>query len=157
MDLVDGVVSYFVVALRFWVVVIFFGVGTGIQVGAVPGWVRVAREAHQACVVLATGDPLCHGIAPYLAQHLCLDALEILPNLSTLQLACARVGLAWQDARIVSVHAADAGEWQRGAPPSHGLYALAQALRLEAEARRNQGASTRQERPRPLKAAAPTA
>ena len=98
---------------------------------AVPGWVRVAREAHQACVVLATGDPLCHGIAPYLAQHLCLDALEILPNLSTLQLACARVGLAWQDARIVSVHAADAGEWQRGAPPTHGLYALAQALRAE--------------------------
>jgi precorrin-6Y C5,15-methyltransferase (decarboxylating) len=98
---------------------------------AVPGWVRAAREAHQACVVLATGDPLCHGIAPYLAQHLCLDALEILPNLSTLQLACARVGLAWQDARIVSAHAADAGEWQRGAPPTHGLYALAQALRAE--------------------------
>ncbi len=98
---------------------------------AVPGWVRAAREAHQACVVLATGDPLCHGIAPYLAQHLCLEALEILPNLSTLQLACARVGLAWQDARIVSVHAADAGEWQRGAPPTHGLYALAQALRAE--------------------------
>jgi len=101
------------------------------QLKAVPGWVRAAREAHQSCVVLATGDPLCHGIAPYLAQHLCLDALEILPNLSTLQLACARVGLAWQDARIVSVHAADAGEWQRGAPPSHGLYALAQALRAE--------------------------
>ncbi len=97
----------------------------------VPGWVRAAREAHQACVVLASGDPLCHGIAPYLAQHLCLDALEILPNLSTLQLACARVGLAWQDARIVSVHAADAGEWQRGATPAHGLHALAQALRAE--------------------------
>ncbi|WP_066257648.1 bifunctional cobalt-precorrin-7 (C(5))-methyltransferase/cobalt-precorrin-6B (C(15))-methyltransferase [Hydrogenophaga flava] len=101
------------------------------QLKAVPSWVRAAREANQACVVLATGDPLCHGIAPYLAQHLCLEALEILPNLSTLQLACARVGLAWQDARIVSVHAADAGEWQRGAPPTHGLYALAQALRAE--------------------------
>lgn len=94
-------------------------------------WIRAAQADGQRVVVLATGDPLCHGIAPYLAQHLCLDALEILPNLSTLQLACARVGLAWQDARIVSVHAADAGEWQRGAPPSHGLYALAQALRAE--------------------------
>jgi precorrin-6Y C5,15-methyltransferase (decarboxylating) len=101
------------------------------RLSAVPGWVRAAREAHQACVVLATGDPLCHGIAPYLAQQLCLDALEILPNLSTLQLACARVGLAWQDARIVSVHGRDAGEWQRGAPPTHGLYALAQAVRAE--------------------------
>ena len=80
----------------------------------VPGWVRAARADHQSCVVLATGDPLCHGIAPYLAQHLCVEALEILPNLSTLQLACARISLAWQDARIVSVHARDAGEWARG-------------------------------------------
>jgi len=95
----------------------------------VPEWVRAARADNLTCVVLATGDPLCHGIAPYLAQHLCVQALDILPNLSTLQLACARIGLAWQDARIVSVHAKDAGEWQRGAVPSHGLYALAQAVR----------------------------
>lgn len=99
------------------------------QLKMVPEWVRAARNDHLACVVLATGDPLCHGIAPYLAQHLCVQALDILPNLSTLQLACARVGLAWQDARIVSVHARDAGEWARGATPAHGLYALAQALR----------------------------
>jgi precorrin-6Y C5,15-methyltransferase (decarboxylating) len=96
---------------------------------AVPDWVRAARADHLACVVLATGDPLCHGIAPYLAQHLCVQALDILPNLSTLQLACARIGLAWQDARIVSVHAKDAGEWARGSTPDHGLYGLAQALR----------------------------
>lgn len=99
------------------------------RLAAVPGWVREAREAQRHCVVLATGDPLCHGIAPYLAQHLCVSALDILPNLSTLQLACARIGLAWQDARIVSVHARDAGEWASGSPPGHGLYALAQALR----------------------------
>jgi precorrin-6B C5,15-methyltransferase / cobalt-precorrin-6B C5,C15-methyltransferase len=87
----------------------------------VPEWVRAARADNLCCVVLATGDPLCHGIAPYLAQHLCVQALDILPNLSTLQLACARIGLAWQDARIVSVHARST--------PGHGLYALAQALR----------------------------
>ncbi|WP_207221239.1 precorrin-6y C5,15-methyltransferase (decarboxylating) subunit CbiE [Pseudoduganella lutea] len=98
----------------------------------VPAWVRAARADHLNCVVLATGDPLCHGIAPYLAQHLCVQALELLPNLSTLQLACARIGLAWHDAAIVSVHAKDAGEWRRGATPEHGLYALAQALRTHA-------------------------
>ena len=43
--------------------------------------------------------------------------------------ACARLGLAWQDARIVSVHSKDAGEWRVGAEPGHGLYALAQSLR----------------------------
>lgn len=99
------------------------------QLRAVPDWVRSARQAHQSSVVLATGDPLCHGIAPFLAQHLCVQALDILPNLSTLQWACARIGLAWQDARIVSVHCQDAGEWVRGITPAHGLYALAQALR----------------------------
>lgn len=102
------------------------------QLKAVPDWVRAARADHLSCVVLATGDPLCHGIAPYLAQHLCVQALDILPNLSTLQLACARIGLAWQDAGIVSVHARDAGEWARGSLPSHGLYALAQAVRAHA-------------------------
>ena len=99
------------------------------QLKQVPEWIMQAREKHLACVVLATGDPLCHGIAPYLAGKVCVDALDILPNTSTLHLACARVGLAWQEAKIMSVHAKDAGEWQRGAMPSHGLYALAQALR----------------------------
>ncbi|MDO4905029.1 MAG: precorrin-6y C5,15-methyltransferase (decarboxylating) subunit CbiE [Lautropia sp.] len=99
------------------------------QLGQVPLWVEEARAANRSVVVLATGDPLCHGIAAYLASRLCVDALDIIPNVSTLQLACARIGLTWQDARIVSVHGRDAGEWQRGAGPEHGLYALAQALR----------------------------
>ncbi len=99
------------------------------QLSAVPEWIRSARAAQQRCVVLATGDPLCHGIASFLASRLCIEAIEVLPNVSTLQLACARVGLAWHDAKIVSIHAKDAGEWERGAAPSHGLYALAQALR----------------------------
>ena len=99
------------------------------KLSAVPDWVSEAREAGRKVVVLATGDPLCHGIASFLAARLCVQAIEVLPNVSTLQLACARVGLVWQDARIVSIHARDAGEWQVGAPPSHGLHALAQALR----------------------------
>ena len=98
------------------------------QLKAVPGWVEAAREAGQSCVVLATGDPLCFGIAPYLAARLCTQALEILPNVSTLQLACARLGMAWQDVPFLSIHAKDAGPWQRGAGPSHGLYRLAQAV-----------------------------
>ena len=98
------------------------------QLKAVPGWVDAAREAGQSCVVLATGDPLCFGIAPYLAARLCTQALEILPNVSTLQLACARLGMAWQDVPFLSIHAKDAGPWRRGAGPTHGLYRLAQAV-----------------------------
>ena len=57
------------------------------QLSAVPGWIAAAREAGQTSVVLATGDPLCHGIASYLASRLCIEAGEVLPNLSTVQLA----------------------------------------------------------------------
>ncbi|WP_046115884.1 bifunctional cobalt-precorrin-7 (C(5))-methyltransferase/cobalt-precorrin-6B (C(15))-methyltransferase [Aquincola tertiaricarbonis] len=99
------------------------------RLAEVPEWIHAARADRLQVVVLATGDPLCHGIAAYLASHLCVEAIEVLPNVSTLQLACARVGLAWQEMKIVSVHAADAGEWTPGAPPAHGLHALAQALR----------------------------
>lgn len=92
-------------------------------------WVREAQARGARCVVLATGDPLCHGIAGYLGMRLCLEAIEVLPNVSTLQLACARIGLVWQDLKICSIHSRDAGEWQPGADARHGLYTLAQALR----------------------------
>jgi precorrin-6Y C5,15-methyltransferase (decarboxylating) len=95
----------------------------------VPDWIRAAQTEGQRCVVLATGDPLCHGIAAYLASRLCIEAIEVLPHLSTIQLACARIGLAWQDLRIASVHNRDAGEWQPGADMQHGLYGLMQEIR----------------------------
>jgi len=101
----------------------------GGQLSSVPAWIAQARNAGRRVVVLATGDPLCHGIGSFLIGKLGLSACEILPNVSTLQWACARLGLAWQGAKICSVHSKDAGEWSPGATPEHGLYALLQAVR----------------------------
>ena len=95
----------------------------------VPEWIRAAQAENQRVVVLATGDPLCHGIAAYLASRLCIEAIEVIPNVSTLQLACARLGLPWQDMKFSSVHAKDAGDWVEGAEPGHGLYALLRDIR----------------------------
>ena len=95
----------------------------------VPEWIRAAQTENQRVVVLATGDPLCHGIAAYLASRLCIEAIEVLPNVSTLQLACARLSLPWQDMKFSSVHAKDAGDWTEGAEPGHGLYALLRDIR----------------------------
>lgn len=95
--------------------------------GRVPEWVRAARGAGQSCAVLATGDPLCHGIGGFLADKLGADAIDVLPAASTLQLAFARLRRPWQAARIVSVHSRDAGEWTPGATPDHGLYPLVRA------------------------------
>ncbi len=101
----------------------------GGALGQVAEWVREARADGLRVVVLATGDPLCYGIAPFLAARLCVEAIEVLPNVSTLQLACARLKLPWQDMRLASVHAKDAGEWAVGSTPSHGLYALLRDIR----------------------------
>ncbi|MDQ6967794.1 MAG: precorrin-6y C5,15-methyltransferase (decarboxylating) subunit CbiE, partial [Mariprofundaceae bacterium] len=92
-----------------------------------PAWIEKALKQHQSVVVLATGDPLCHGIANYLIKKIGLGHLEILPNVSALQLACARAGVSWQDAYICSVHTKDAGEWQDKPSKEHGLYPLFKA------------------------------
>ena len=98
--------------------------------GQVPGWIATAREAGQTVVALATGDPLCHGIASWLTGKLGRDGFEILPAVSTLQLAFARFKRPWQDVKITSCHRADAGEWFVGATPDHGLYPLMRAIAL---------------------------
>lgn len=98
------------------------------QMAQVPEWIRAAQAQHQRVVVLATGDPLCHGVAAFLQSRLCIEACEVLPNVSMLQLACARLGLPWQEMKIVSVHNRDAGEWRDGAGPDHGLYPILRAV-----------------------------
>lgn len=55
-------------------------------------------------VVLASGDPLFFGIGSTLVKKLGAAAVEIIPHVSSLQLAFARAGESWQDARLVSLH-----------------------------------------------------
>lgn len=99
------------------------------QLSQVPVWIEEAQKAGRPVAVVATGDPLCHGIAGFLIGKLGHERVQIFPNLSMPQLACARMGLAWQDVRTGSVHSRDAGEWTTGSDAGHGLYALLQLLR----------------------------
>jgi precorrin-6Y C5,15-methyltransferase (decarboxylating) len=57
-----------------------------------------------AAVVLASGDPCCHGIGPMLVQALGAERVRLVPNLSVVQLAFARLGVSWQHAAILSAH-----------------------------------------------------
>lgn len=93
-----------------------------------PMWVRQAHSDGLEVAILATGDPLCHGIGSLLIAKLGADAVRVLPTLSTIQVACARLKRPWQDFKIVSVHGGDAGEWSEGATPDHGLYPLVRAM-----------------------------
>jgi len=55
-------------------------------------------------VVLASGDPNFYGIASYLTGRLGKDIVDIIPNVSAMQLAFARIKASWEDAVFVSVH-----------------------------------------------------
>ncbi|MDP3428400.1 MAG: precorrin-6y C5,15-methyltransferase (decarboxylating) subunit CbiE [Humidesulfovibrio sp.] len=61
-------------------------------------------DAGKAVVVLADGDPLFFGLGKRLIEHLGAERVFIHPNLCTLQLAAARVGLPWHEVRVVSLH-----------------------------------------------------
>ena len=71
------------------------------------GRLRQALEARQSVVVLASGDPLWFGIGRLLLQHLPPGSLCFHPAPTSLQLAFARLGRPWQDARWVSLHGRD--------------------------------------------------
>ena len=101
--------------------------------GELPGWIAAARAEGRKVVVLATGDPLCHGIASWLTGKLGNVAIEILPSVSTLQIAFARFQKPWGDFAIASCHSRDAGEWTLGATPEHGLYPLMRAVARSAK------------------------
>jgi len=64
---------------------------------------RNRGEGEQA-VVLATGDPLCFGIGATLIRALGREQVTVVPATSSVQVAFARAGVAWHDARILSAH-----------------------------------------------------
>lgn len=93
----------------------------------VPEWTKSALADGLPVVILVTGDPFCHGLGAWLDGRL-ETPLDILPAVSTLQLACARLRIAWHDARIASCHGKDGGEWFAGASPEHPLYPALRAI-----------------------------
>src|SRR5712692_4515891 len=63
-----------------------------------------AVSASERPVVLASGDPCFFGIGPLLAERLGRERVRIEPHVSSVQLAFARLGESWQDARVLSAH-----------------------------------------------------
>ncbi|TVQ85630.1 MAG: precorrin-6y C5,15-methyltransferase (decarboxylating) subunit CbiE [Chromatiaceae bacterium] len=98
------------------------------QLAALPGLIQAARATGQRVVLLATGDPLCHGLGARLLAALGRDQVEVLPAPSLIALACAQLGRPWQDLHISSCHGADRGDWNPGAGPEHPLYPVLRAV-----------------------------
>jgi cobalt-precorrin-7 (C5)-methyltransferase len=65
------------------------------------------RNAGQQVVLLATGDPGIFSLAQPVVRHFGRQNCKVIPGISSIQVAFARLGLSWQDARIVSAHSSD--------------------------------------------------
>lgn len=59
----------------------------------------------QTVAVLVTGDPGFFSVARPVVRNFGINACHIIPAVSSIQVAFARMGLDWTDARIFSAHA----------------------------------------------------
>ncbi len=65
---------------------------------------RIRQRAEEKIVILASGDPGFHGIAGALVDRLPGEDIRMIPNVSSLQAAFARIGVPWHDAIWASAH-----------------------------------------------------
>jgi len=64
---------------------------------------RIAASPGKRIVVLASGDPLFYGMARYLCDKLGKERFEVLPHVSSMQLAFARVKESWEEAFLTNL------------------------------------------------------
>jgi precorrin-6B C5,15-methyltransferase / cobalt-precorrin-6B C5,C15-methyltransferase len=63
----------------------------------------VEGNAAKKMVIVASGDPLFYGVARYLCDRLGKDRFEVLPHVSSMQLAFARVKESWEEAYLTNL------------------------------------------------------
>ena len=70
-----------------------------------PTALRQVREvlASVRPVLVSSGDPLFYGVARYLCDRLGKDHFEVVPHVSSMQLAFARVKESWEDAYLTNL------------------------------------------------------
>lgn len=71
---------------------------------------KIQQSWGKRVVVLAVGDPLFYGTARYLFDRLGQDRFEVVPHVSTMQLAFARVKESWEYAILADLARRDFAE-----------------------------------------------
>lgn len=61
------------------------------------------EDGAKRIVVVASGDPLFYGVAHFLCDRLGKERFEVLPHVSTMQLAFARVKESWEEAYLTNL------------------------------------------------------
>jgi precorrin-6Y C5,15-methyltransferase (decarboxylating) len=77
---------------------------------------QVEAGGERRVVVLAEGDPLFYGVARYLCNRLGKERFEVVPHVSSMQLAFARVKESWEEAFLTNL-------------ATHGILAVLEQIR----------------------------
>ncbi len=75
----------------------------GKDLTAVLDYIEEKRKTHQVCVLLS-GDPCLYSLLPLLNTRFGATTLEVIPGISSLQLALARLGMPMQNVTFSSFH-----------------------------------------------------
>lgn len=86
--------------------------GTKIELEDLGGIVEYLRSATEDVAILCSGDPNFFGLGRFLLRNFPKEAIEILPNVTSVQYAFSRIKEPWDDAVFVSMH---------GRPLSHSI------------------------------------
>jgi precorrin-6Y C5,15-methyltransferase (decarboxylating) len=62
-----------------------------------------ANLGRRRMVIVAVGDPLFYGVARYLCDRLGKERFEVLPHVSSMQLAFARIKESWEEAYLTNL------------------------------------------------------
>ena len=82
-------------------------IDSGTDVAKILDVMASRRDDGGQVVLLATGDPGIFSLAKPVIGRFGRENCEVIPGISSVQVAFARLGLDWQDARIVSAHISD--------------------------------------------------
>ena len=64
---------------------------------------ELLTHRHRPVCILASGDPLCYGIASTLLKQIPFEEMQIIPNLSAFTLASARLGWSFPEVETLSL------------------------------------------------------
>jgi cobalt-precorrin-7 (C5)-methyltransferase len=79
-------------------------IDSGTDVEGILDTMAFHRDEGLRVVLLATGDPGIASLARPVIRRFGRENCEVIPGISSVQVAFARLGLDWQDARIVTAH-----------------------------------------------------
>ncbi len=88
---------------------------------------QLAALGDRRAVVLSFGDPMFYGLARYVTEKVGKDRFEVVPHVSSMQLAFARVMESWDEAYLTNLdnHPTDAVVERIRTAPKAGLFTSA--------------------------------